>query len=311
MPPADNANSFEWLLFQQDDVVTWKQARSHLSAGALKWRRRTGRWQSPHRSICVAHSGPITANQRLWIASLAVGNGRPAPLAGLTALSRHGLRGYASSAIHTLIPARSKETNRPSGVVVHRTTIFRPTDLQLGNPPLTRPARSVLDAASWATDDDRARAIVAAAFQQRVVTEPAINEVLSRMKRAKRRALVAETARDAAGGSESISEHDFLRLCRHGGLPAPARQTVVEDNKGRRRYRDAYFEEWQLHVEIDGGQHMDIGNWWADMKSQNEMWIAGDRVLRFPAWAVRHEPEAVIVMIRQALQAAGWRGETR
>jgi very-short-patch-repair endonuclease len=90
-------------------------------------------------------------------------------------------------------------------------------------------------------------------------------------------------------------------------LPLPARQSVVVDASGRRRYRDAYFEEWRVHVEIDGGQHMEVASWWADMQRQNAMWVAGDRVLRFPAWAVRNKPKKVIATVRAALVAAGWR----
>ena len=74
------------------------------------------------------------------------------------------------------------------------------------------------------------------------------------------------------------------------------------DSAGRRRYLDAYFDEWQVHVEIDGGQHLDPRQAWDDMRRQNELWIAGDRVLRFPAWALRADPARVISQVRAALQ---------
>jgi very-short-patch-repair endonuclease len=61
-------------------------------------------------------------------------------------------------------------------------------------------------------------------------------------------------------------------------------------------------------VEIDGGQHVEVRHAWADMRRQNEIWIAGDRVLRFPAWAVRHDGETVMQQVRAALHAAGWTG---
>ena len=130
---------------------------------------------------------------------------------------------------------------------------------------------------------------------------------LARLTRVHRRVLIAATIRDATAGAESISELDFLNLCRQGRLPLPTRQSVVVDASGRRRYRDAYFEEWRVHVEIDGGQHMEVASWWADMQRQNSMWVAGDRVLRVPAWAVRNEPDKVIATVRAALAAAGWR----
>jgi hypothetical protein len=168
-----------------------------------------------------------------------------------------------------------------------------------------------MDAASWALNDDRARAIVAAAFQQGIVTYDDMVPVLDRLVRPKRHALIVTAIADAAGGVESIAEQDFLRLCRRGHLPRPVCQSVVPDASGRRRLRDAYFEEWRVHVEVDGSHHMDVANWWADMRRQNEMWTSGDRVLRFPAWAVRAEPDVVIDQVRRALIAAGWRPPAR
>ncbi|HZD98135.1 MAG TPA: hypothetical protein VE132_08230, partial [Micromonosporaceae bacterium] len=73
-------------------------------------------------------------------------------------------------------------------------------------------------------------------------------------------------------------------------------------------YLDVRYDEWALHVEIDGGHHLDSAAWWADMKRQNEIWIPGDRILRFPAWAIRERPDEVIAQVRAALWAAGWRG---
>jgi len=78
------------------------------------------------------------------------------------------------------------------------------------------------------------------------------------------------------------------------------------DARGFERYLDAYWEEWKLHVEIDGSHHMNVEHWWADMSRQNNLWIPGERVLRFPAWLVRERPLEVIAQIRTALIAAGW-----
>jgi very-short-patch-repair endonuclease len=74
---------------------------------------------------------------------------------------------------------------------------------------------------------------------------------------------------------------------------------------------DAYWRRWRLHVEIDGAHHMDVRSWAADMRRQNEVWIAGDRILRFPAWLVRQRPAEVASQVRAALEAAGWRPQER
>jgi hypothetical protein len=169
----------------------------------------------------------------------------------------------------------------------------------------------VVDVAQWARTDDEARALVAAACQQRLTVPAEILSVLTRMPRARRRALVRETAHDVAGGVQALSEIDFVRLCRRYRLPAPDLQEPRIDGDGRRRYLDAYWRRWRLHVEIDGAHHMDVRNWAADMRRQNEVWISGDRILRFPAWLVRQRPAEVAAQVCAALEAAGWRPQGR
>jgi hypothetical protein len=200
----------------------------------------------------------MTARQHTWVGVLAVGQGRQAPLAGASALSAHGMRGVNSEPVHVLIPARMRDTDPPPWVVVHRTKILPPPDRHHGLPPRTAVARSVVDAACWAPSDDQARAIIASAFQQRLVDRAAIVGVLGRLGKIRRQRLIEQTVLDAGGGSESISELELLDLCRGGGLPLPQRQSVVLDSDGRRRYRDGYYEEWRVHIEIDGSQHMTI-----------------------------------------------------
>ncbi|MEO3748079.1 DUF559 domain-containing protein [Plantactinospora sp. B5E13] len=304
--PADNADELAWLLFRQDNVIAWRQARDFLTPAAIRHRVFSGRWRRVHPRTYVTHSGPIGPEQRLWIAVLSAGPG--ALLAGPTALDGYGLRRYRTTGVHVLVATERQPRNIPPWVVVHRTSVLPQTDVhEMAAPPRTMPARSVVDAASWADSDDRAVAIVAAAFQRRLVSLAEIEAVLDHLPRARRRGLIATAAQDAAGGSHSLAELDYLRLNRRYGLPEPSRQTVRRDPDGKRRYLDIYYQRWGVHVEIDGSQHLDVGQQWADMKRQNEIWISGDRVLRFPAYLVRRRPDEVFGQVRAALVAAGWR----
>jgi hypothetical protein len=294
------------LIELQDGVISAAQAQRHLSRKAIRHRLASGRWQRPHRSVLVTHSGPIGDDAARWIAVLSIGD--HALLGGVTALHAAGLRGYDSDVIHVLLPAQHRASRPPDGVIVHRTGLLPEQEvLRSGRPPRTKAARSVVDAAQWAANDDAARALVAAAFQQRLVTGTDVDEVLSRLTRARRRRLIAYTARDAAAGAHSLAEIDFGRLCRLYGLPQPSRQVVRRDSSGRRRYLDVLFQPWGVHVEVDGNQHLDPRRAWDDMRRQNELWIAGERVLRFPAWTVRHDKVVVVSQLRAALFAAGWR----
>ena len=307
-PPAPNADDLTYLLYLQDDVISRRQALRFLSTKAVRHRLASGRWQTVSAGVYVTHVGPLTVRQRWWAAVLAAGSGRPAVLAGLSALEQLGMRGYRSEGIHVLIGARRRDHDPPAGVIVHRTRRLTPADVRrLVTPPCTMPARSLVDAAQWASTDDRARTIIAAGFQQRLVIAAELDGVLNRMRPVRRLPLIRAAVADARDGAESISESDFLRLCHRAGLPRPSRQVRRTDAGGRRRYLDVYFDDWLIQVEIDGAQHMEVSHWWADMRRQNDLWISGLRVLRFPAWVIRDRPAEVAEQVRAALIAAGWR----
>ena len=122
--------------------------------------------------------------------------------------------------------------------------------------------------------------------------------------RIRRHRLIATTICDVEGGSESLSEIDFARLCRQYRLPRPDQQRRRADADGRIRFIDAYWPQWRLQVEVDGAHHMDVQHWAADMLRQNQIWLDGDRILRFPAWLVRSDPATVATQLRAALNPA-------
>lgn len=116
--------------------------------------------------------------------------------------------------------------------------------------PLTLAGRALVDAVQWAASDRQALLLVAASFQQRLVSLPDVERTLAQLPRAKRRSLLQVTARDVAGGSESLAELDLLALCRRAGIPEPSRQVKRRDAQGRLRFIDAVFEEWKVAVEV-------------------------------------------------------------
>ncbi|GLH95903.1 endonuclease domain-containing protein [Phytohabitans aurantiacus] len=161
-----------------------------------------------------------------------------------------------------------------------------------------------VDAAQWMRFDADAQSVLAAAYQQRRVTPAELREALDAMCNVRRRSLMAATISDLEGGAEALSEIDLVRLCRRYGLPIPDLQERRTDASGRIRYLDAYWRERRVHVEVDGAHHMDVRHWAADMRRQNDVWIAGDRILRFAAFEVRNRPDVVAAQIRAALEVA-------
>ncbi|HXC84062.1 MAG TPA: DUF559 domain-containing protein [Trebonia sp.] len=297
------------LLSGQDGVLPVDSAMKYLTRDALRWRVTSGRWQQPCRGVVVAQSGPLTEIQVLRIAALWAGPG--AALAGLTAATLDGLTGFADPGkpadrpIHVLVPAfcpvRRQRPRLP--LVVHYSRLLDGDDVHpLRQPPRTRIARSLVDAAAWMVTDRGAQAVLAAGVQQRLVRVADLTAVVARNQRLPRRVVIKATLDDIAGGAQALSELDFTRLLRRHRLPEPDRQAQRPDASGRRRWLDAVWEAARLIVEVDGIHHMDAAQYWADTERDNDFILGGYRVLRFPAFVVRYQPGHVAGKVRDALR---------
>ncbi|NHC15474.1 PDDEXK family nuclease [Motilibacter deserti] len=293
------------LLALQDDVLTWDQAVDALGLSAVRWRVARGRWQHPARGVLVAHSGPLTTRQERWVDVLSAG--RSAVLAGLTAAVEGGLRGYDDDRRWVLVPHGLKRSSTRPGLMVRSSTLLAAEHVQPGaSPPRTRIARSLVDSATWGPSDTFARSVLHAGAQQRLVRASDLALVVAARKNTRRRALVAGTIADVAGGAHTLAEAEVPRLCRKAGLPEPGRQVRRKDRDGRVRWLDAAWPEWNLVLEVDGRGHLDISAWWDDMARDNALVLEGQRVLRFPSFMVREQPEVVAAAIEAALIQAGW-----
>jgi hypothetical protein len=257
--------------------------------------------------VFVAHSGPLTADDELWVSLLWAGNG--AVLAGLTAARLDGLTGFPGDSIHVLLQDSRQVRKPPPGlpVCLHRSRWLGAGDVHPAKrPPRTRIARSLVDAAAWMHTDRGTQAVLAAAVQQRLVRPADLLAVAVRYPRLRRRELIVTTLNDISGGAEALSEIDFTRLViRAFGLPEPTRQTVRYDSHGRRRWLDGVWEDAGVIVEIDGIHHMDAIQWWDDMDRENAMKLNGYLVLRFTAFVVRYRPDYVAAQIHDALRKVG------
>ena len=167
-------------------------------------------------------------------------------------------------------------------------------------------ARSLIDAAAWMPTDRGSIAVLAAGVQQGLVRVDDLRLLVGRMETLHRRKLITEVLADIAGGSQAISELDFLRLVvRPFGLPEPSRQSARRDGRGRRRWIDAAWDDRKIAVEIDGAQHIaDPLQRWDDMERDLALTLDGYQTLRFPAWLVRNDPGYVAGHIREALTRA-------
>ena len=271
-----------------------------------------GRWRHLCQGMLAAHNGKLDSRQHLWTAVLM--SGVDAALAGVTALTEAGVHGLRDGPIHVVIAAPRNRSRRlprlPAdmpAVRVVRTRFLPAEHLQSGSPPRTTTARAAVDAAIWAPGAEAARVVLAAACQQRKVRPEEIFEVLAVRRGLRRLRMIESTMYDIAGGAQALSEINLLMLCRRFGLPTPDLQERRRDASGRTRFLDALWSRFKVHVEVDGAHHMEAEQWGDDMVRQNDIWIKGERVLRFTAAMVRHRPAMVAGQIDAALSAAGWR----
>jgi hypothetical protein len=270
-----------------DDAV-----RAHIAAN---------RWQCHGRSVVVLHNGPVSMNQRRWIAVLAQHEGG---LAGLTAAHEYGLNGFEEDTVHVLIAHGARPQPMP-GVRLHIARGFSTADLHPGRSlPTVRVERALVDAASWTVPPRRACAILAAGVQQRLTTANRLRDELASRSCGRHHRLHNLVLGDIAGGADSFAEIDFGWLTRRAGLVAPRRQTFRFDSAGRRRFLDA--DLGGFFVEIDGAVHLRPLRYWDDMERQNDLLIVtGKPILRFASVAIRIAPNAVLAQLRSAAARFG------
>ena len=236
-------------------------------------------------------------------------------LAGLTAARLDGFKGFDDKApfadrpIYLLVPYGYKRRTPPLGlnVVTHYSQRLADVDVHpMRQPRRTRIARSLIDAAAWMPTDRGSMAVLAAGVQQGLVRVADLWLMADQTETLRRRKAIIETLGDIAGGSQALSELDFIRLVvRPFGLPEPSRQSARWDRRGRRRWIDAAWDDCKIAVEIDGAQHTeDPLQRWDDMERDIGLMLNGYRTLRFPGWLVRDDPEYVAGRILEVLRTA-------
>lgn len=270
-----------------------------LSAHGVAVHIRARRWRIIGRQAVVLHRGPLSVEQRWRVA--VVHAGPRALLGGRSGLASHGLRDWEDGLVYVLVP---KGTRVPplSWLRVQHTRRWPAT--AVGGVPRCDVARAAIDAAIRSRNPRTAIGVLAATVQQRLALPEWLFAELESAGRVRHRRLLLSSLGDLAGGSHSVTEVDFLRLCRRNGVPDPVRQVRRRDSQGRIRYLDATWvlpDGRTVVVEIDGGLHLRADQYWDDMARDNDNVLRGDISLRFPGWALRTGEARVAAQLRTAL----------
>lgn len=286
------------LAVEQAGAVSRRQL---YALGITRWeirgQVRGGRWQLVGDQTVVLHNSELSEPGHRWAA---VFQGGPrACLDGASALQAGGLERFEVDRVRVSVP-RGARVRRTSRYDIRQTRRWSADDLAPHGIPRTRPPVAAVRAALWARTDREATYVLTLSVQQGLVTAEHLGEEVLRIRRDRRRTLLAAVVNDLLDGARALGELDVGAELRARGWPPPSRQVLRRDAKNR-YYLDLYWPEHRLVVEIDGIHHAWAENVVGDALRQNALALDGDTVLRLPLLGLRLQPDAFFDQIGRAL----------
>jgi hypothetical protein len=286
--------SWQEIATAQAGVITIRDA---IAAGITRTEIRQhlaeGRWRQPFRGVLVTDLTPTVGPQHLWAVVQAVGP--DAVLAGACAASLAGLVGHPAEPVTVLVPTVRRAT-APPGVRLRHSARLEITEIDpLRLPRRTTPSRSMIDMAEWADSRPRARAVIADAVLQGVVTHRELREALSRRGPISRRTLIAETLDLLEADAPRLAELRFRRLEQLHDLPAGSYTVDGPAHEPTSRLR-VRFESWRVQAEVGSTVPEPV----------TERLLGGELVVRLPARLLRQAPDQAVALVTGALRERGW-----
>jgi predicted transcriptional regulator of viral defense system len=299
--PATAAKAAHW----QEGAISRRQLlEAGLSSQLIKRRLERGRWQQLYRGVYAVFNGPPPRGTWLWAAVLRAGDG--AVLSHQTAAELHGLIDSPSEAIHLTVPSTRRITT--PGLVVRLSGRVGKAKQPNRDPPRTSVEETVLDLAELSRTFDDACGWITKACGKRLTTEEKLRAALAMRKKMRWRPELNDVLAAAGHGIHSVLEYRYLRdVERAHGLPRSRHQVrVVID--GKVVYRDAYYEEYQLAVELDGRLAHPEEERWRDRHRDNQASARGVETRRYGWQDVYAHPCETALLQAQILRGRGWPG---
>jgi len=260
----------------------------------IQGRATSGRLHRLHRGVYAVGHRRLTRHGHWMAAVLSCGPG--ALLSHRSAAALWGILAPSDS-----FPDVTVRGARPSrnGLRIHRARGLTSRDHAVREAiTVTAPARTIVDLAV-AVDRRRLERAVEAAERLGLFDLRAIDEVLSRStRRPGSRALrsVLSAYREPAF-TRSELERRFLELVKGAGLPSPSMNASIAGHEV-----DALWLEEGLVVELDGYEsHRTRAAFERDRRRDEELLLAGLRVIRLTAWRIAQGPQLVTERLRAHL----------
>ena len=265
------------------------------------------RWQQLYRGVYAVFSGLPPRETWLWAAILRAGQG--AVLSHQTAAELHGFIDFPEDAIRVTVPSTRRVATR--GLIIRMSGRVEQARQPNRDPPRTSVEETVLDLAQLSPGFDDACGWVTKACAKRLTTETKLRAALAMRKKMRWRTELDDVLTAAGSGIHSVLEYRYLRdVERAHGLPRSLHQVrVVID--GKTVYRDAYYEKYQLAVELDGRLAHPDEERWRDSQRDNQARARGVETCRYTWRDVYAHPCETALLQAQILQRRGWRGAPR
>ena len=278
-----------------------------LSSQLIKRRLERGRWQQLYWGVYALFTGPPGRNTWLWAAVLRAGDG--AVLSHQTAAELHGLIESPAETICITVPSTRRITTR--GLVVRISGRIGEARQPNREPPRTTIEETVLDLIQLASTFDDVCGWLTRACGKRLTTEAKLRTALSLRKKMRWRTELDDVLTAAGGGIHSVLEYRYVRdVERAHGLP-PSRHQVRVVIDGRVVYRDAYYEEYRLAVELDGRLAHPDEERWRDSRRDNQAGAQGVYTVRYSWRDIYGNPCGTALLQAQILRERGWTGTPR
>src|ERR1700730_4931863 len=262
------------------------------------------RWQMLFRGVYATFSGLPPRETWLWAAVLSAGEG--AVLSHQTAAELHGLLASRTDAIYVTVPSTRRVATR--GLIIRTSNRVEQARQPNRAPPRTSVEETVLDLVQLAPGFDDACGWITKACAKRLTTEEKLRAALAVRKKMRWRTELDDVLAAAGSGIHSVLEYRYLRdVERAHGLPRSRHQVrVVID--GKAVYRDAYYDEFRVAVELDGRLAHPDEERWRDNHRDIQAGAQGVQTCRYGWRDVYAHACQTALLQAQILRRRGWRG---
>jgi hypothetical protein len=249
-------------------------------------------------------NGPLPRETWLWAAVLRAGDG--AVLSHQTAAELHRLTDTRADAIYVTVPSTRRVAAR--GLIIRISGRIGQAKQPNRSPPRTGVEETVLDLVEVSPSLDDVCGWITKACGRHLTTEEKLRAALANRKKMPWRDELNDVLAAAGDGIHSVLEYRYLRdVERAHGLPRSQHQVrVVID--GKVVYRDVYYEEYQLAVELDGRLAHPEEERWRDRRRDNQAHARGVQTSRYGWREVYAEPCQTALLLAQILRRRGWPG---